>query len=42
MALVEDWASIDNEHSISLLGAIEALKATTLRLPVTGGAMVRA
>ncbi|KAK6143637.1 hypothetical protein DH2020_023985 [Rehmannia glutinosa] len=34
MTLLEDWASLEQEHSISLLGAIEALKASTLRLPV--------
>ncbi|XP_076953910.1 QWRF motif-containing protein 2-like [Bidens hawaiensis] len=34
MAFLEDWASLDKDHSISLLGAIEALKASTLRLPV--------
>lgn len=28
------------EHSSSLIGAIEALKASTLRLPVVGGAKV--
>lgn len=37
---LEVWASFDKEHSISLLGAIEALKASTLRLPVVGGANV--
>ncbi|KAJ9561196.1 hypothetical protein OSB04_006356 [Centaurea solstitialis] len=35
---LEDWAYLDKEHSISLLGAIEALKASTLRLPVGAGA----
>ncbi|KAH6789919.1 QWRF motif protein [Perilla frutescens var. frutescens] len=35
---LEDWASLDEDHFISLLGAIEALKASTLRLPVVGGA----
>ncbi|KAG8364207.1 hypothetical protein BUALT_Bualt19G0104300 [Buddleja alternifolia] len=39
MMFLEDWASLDKDHSISLLGAIEALKASTLRLPVGGGAM---
>ncbi|KAG6414960.1 hypothetical protein SASPL_122358 [Salvia splendens] len=38
MTLLEDWASLENDHSVSLLGAIEALKASTLRLPVVGGA----
>ncbi|KAJ8572422.1 hypothetical protein K7X08_008933 [Anisodus acutangulus] len=36
MMSLEVWASFDKEHSISLLGAIEALKASTLRLPVVG------
>lgn len=35
-AFLEDWASLERNHSISLLGAIEALKASTLRLPVVG------
>ncbi|KAL2460319.1 QWRF motif-containing protein 2 [Abeliophyllum distichum] len=39
MSFLEDWASLDKDHSISLLGAIEALKASTLRLPVVGGAI---
>ncbi|KAL1557907.1 QWRF motif-containing protein 2-like [Salvia divinorum] len=38
MTLLEDWASLEKDHSVSLLGAIEALKASTLRLPVVGGA----
>ncbi|CAN4107788.1 unnamed protein product [Withania somnifera] len=40
MMSLEIWASFDKEHSISLLGAIEALKASTLRLPVVGGANI--
>ncbi|XP_057501802.1 QWRF motif-containing protein 2-like isoform X2 [Actinidia eriantha] len=36
---LEHWASFDKDHSVSLLGAIEALKASTLRLPVVGGAI---
>nr|XP_043621250.1 QWRF motif-containing protein 2-like [Erigeron canadensis] len=35
---LEDWAYFDKDHSVSLLGAIEALKASTLRLPVGEGA----
>ncbi|CAI9294538.1 unnamed protein product [Lactuca saligna] len=35
---LEDWGYLDKDHSISLLGAIEALKASTLRLPVGEGA----
>ncbi|XP_073023871.1 QWRF motif-containing protein 2 [Primulina eburnea] len=38
MTSLDDWASMDKDHSFSLLGAIEALKASTLRLPATGGA----
>ncbi|XP_076919218.1 protein SNOWY COTYLEDON 3-like [Bidens hawaiensis] len=38
MDFLEDWAYLDKNHSISLLGAIEALKASTLRLPVGAGA----
>lgn len=33
---LEDWALLDRDHSSSLLGATEALKASTLRLPVVG------
>lgn len=40
MTLLEDWASMEKDHSVSLVGAIEALKASTLRLPVVGGATV--
>ncbi|XP_057494797.1 QWRF motif-containing protein 2-like isoform X1 [Actinidia eriantha] len=36
---LEDWASLDKDHSASLLGVVEALKANTLRLPVVGGAL---
>ncbi|XP_058067713.1 AUGMIN subunit 8 [Magnolia sinica] len=35
---LDDWASAEREHSSSLSGAIEALEASTLRLPITGGA----
>ncbi|XP_022888194.1 QWRF motif-containing protein 2-like isoform X2 [Olea europaea var. sylvestris] len=38
MMFLEDWGSLDKDQSISLLGAIKALKASTLRLPVVGGA----
>nr|GEV66319.1 hypothetical protein [Tanacetum cinerariifolium] len=34
IVFLEDWAHLDKNHSLSLLGAIEALKASTLRLPV--------
>ncbi|GMH17928.1 hypothetical protein Nepgr_019769 [Nepenthes gracilis] len=39
MPYLEEWSHLDKEHSISLHGAIEALKASTLRLPVVGGAI---
>ncbi|KAI4337039.1 hypothetical protein L6164_015498 [Bauhinia variegata] len=38
MKYLEDWALMDRVYSSSLSGAIEALKASTLRLPVVGGA----
>ncbi|KAL6013135.1 hypothetical protein ACLOJK_003627 [Asimina triloba] len=38
MSYLEEWALLDTDHSNSLSGAIEALKASTLRLPVIGGA----
>ncbi|CAN6450304.1 unnamed protein product [Victoria cruziana] len=38
MALLDEWSVLDRDHSCSLSGAIEALKASTLRLPVVGGA----
>ncbi|CAI8604835.1 unnamed protein product [Vicia faba] len=31
---LEEWALLDRDHSSSLLGATEALKASTLRLPL--------
>ncbi|XP_030528453.2 QWRF motif-containing protein 2-like [Rhodamnia argentea] len=37
---LEEWASIDQDYSNSLSGATEALRASTLRLPVIGGARV--
>ena len=40
MAYLDDWALIERDHSNSLSGAIEDLEASTLRLPVTGGARV--
>ncbi|XP_047340413.1 QWRF motif-containing protein 2-like [Impatiens glandulifera] len=39
MKSLEDWACLDKDHSISLFGAIKALEASTLRLPVVGGAL---
>ncbi|KAF2310430.1 hypothetical protein GH714_009992 [Hevea brasiliensis] len=38
MAYLDDWASLERDHLNSLSGALEDLEATTLRLPVTGGA----
>ncbi|KAJ7958244.1 QWRF motif-containing protein 2-like [Quillaja saponaria] len=38
MTFLEDWALLDGEFSSSLSGAIEALRASTLRLPVVGRA----
>ncbi|KAL0915533.1 hypothetical protein M5K25_015959 [Dendrobium thyrsiflorum] len=37
---LEDWIALEGEYSNSLFGTIEALKASMLRLPVTGGARV--
>ncbi|EEC84595.1 hypothetical protein OsI_31410 [Oryza sativa Indica Group] len=35
---LEQWPALEKENSISLFRATEALKASTLRLPVTSGA----
>ena len=40
MDYLDQWAVLQTDHSTSLSGAIEALRASTLRLPVTGGAKV--
>jgi len=40
MLYLEDWATLDRAYSSSLSGATEALRASTLRLPVVGGAKV--
>ncbi|CAI8606251.1 unnamed protein product [Vicia faba] len=40
MIYLEDWAKLDPVYSGSLSGATEALKASTLRLPVFGGAKI--
>ncbi|XP_010929174.1 AUGMIN subunit 8 isoform X2 [Elaeis guineensis] len=37
MAYLENWAALEREHCNTLSGATEALKASTLCLPVTGG-----
>ncbi|XP_022988707.1 QWRF motif-containing protein 2 [Cucurbita maxima] len=36
ISYLEEWALLDRDHSSSMLGATEALKASTLRLPVVG------
>ncbi|WCJ17934.1 hypothetical protein M5689_000318 [Euphorbia peplus] len=36
---LEEWSLLDRDHSTSLEGAIEALKASTLRLPIVGKAV---
>lgn len=38
MTYLEEWALMDQDYCSSLSGATEALKASTLRLPVVGGA----
>ncbi|XAR51126.1 hypothetical protein NMG60_11005670 [Bertholletia excelsa] len=40
MAYLEDWASVDKDHTSSLSQAIDDLLSSTFQLPVTGGAMV--
>ncbi|XWS39879.1 hypothetical protein CRYUN_Cryun18bG0092300 [Craigia yunnanensis] len=40
IAHLEAWALLDRDHSSSLLGATEALKASTLRLPIVGKTIV--
>ncbi|CAD6219229.1 unnamed protein product [Miscanthus lutarioriparius] len=42
IAYLEQWPTLERQNSISLLGATEALKASTLRLPVTSGAKANA
>lgn len=37
---LEEWSLLDRDYTGSLSGAVEALKASTLRLPVIGGARV--
>ncbi|GLT49576.1 hypothetical protein SLA2020_231250 [Shorea laevis] len=39
MPYLNDWALLERDHISSLSGAVEDLEASTLRLPVTGGAM---
>ncbi|KAK1580566.1 hypothetical protein QYE76_037140 [Lolium multiflorum] len=38
IAYLEQWPALEKENSLSLFRASEALKASTLRLPVTSGA----
>ncbi|KAH7847775.1 hypothetical protein Vadar_030123 [Vaccinium darrowii] len=38
MLYLDDWDLIDQDHSSSLSGVTEALEASTVRLPVSGGA----
>lgn len=40
MIYLEELSLMDRDYSNSLSGATEALKASTLRLPVVGGARV--
>jgi Cu/Ag efflux pump CusA len=40
MLCLEELALIDQDYSRSLSGAIEALQASTLRLPIVDGARV--
>nr|GLL23748.1 QWRF motif-containing protein 2-like isoform X1 [Ipomoea trifida] len=42
ISYLENWALLDKEHSVSVLGAIESLKSNTLRLPVVAGAIADA
>ncbi|CAL9761068.1 unnamed protein product [Musa acuminata subsp. burmannicoides] len=35
---LEEWSLVDQDHSSALLGAIEALKASTICLPIVNGA----
>ncbi|XP_007013862.2 PREDICTED: AUGMIN subunit 8 [Theobroma cacao] len=38
MAYLNDWSLLERDHLSSLSGAVEDLEASTIRLPVTGGA----
>ncbi|XVF34365.1 hypothetical protein REPUB_Repub18cG0053200 [Reevesia pubescens] len=38
MECLNDWALLERDHISSLAGAVEDLEASTLRLPITGGA----
>ncbi|XP_030553502.1 protein SNOWY COTYLEDON 3-like isoform X2 [Rhodamnia argentea] len=39
ISYLEEWSLLDRDHASSLLGATEALRASTLRLPVIGKAI---
>ncbi|GAB2224968.1 hypothetical protein Droror1_Dr00005749 [Drosera rotundifolia] len=38
LTYLEDWAQLEGDHSTSLGGVIKDLEASTLRVPITGGA----
>ncbi|KAJ4709529.1 QWRF motif-containing protein 8-like [Melia azedarach] len=38
MAYLDDWASLERDHISSLSGVVEDLEASTVRVPITGGA----
>lgn len=40
MTYLDDWAVLERDHIDAVSKAVEDLEASTLRLPVTGGAMV--
>ncbi|KAK7281542.1 hypothetical protein RIF29_09634 [Crotalaria pallida] len=40
MTYLDDWAVLERDHVDALSGAVEDLEASTLRLPLTGGATV--
>ena len=40
MAYLDDWAVLERDHVDALSRAVKDLEASTLRLPVTGGAKV--
>lgn len=41
MSHLEEWDELDQDFSNSLSGVTEALRASTLRLPVVGSAKVK-
>lgn len=40
MAYLEHWVALESEHYSSLSGLVEALNASTVRLPIKEGAKV--